>query len=61
MTIAASHYIVCADKSSYTPALTKATVGSKKLHRLVTLANDGLPIVPVHPALITSTDDTTLH
>ena len=60
MTVAASHFIVSTDNSSHSTLLTKAAVGSKKPHRLVTAANDGLPIFPVHPALITSTNDTTV-
>ena len=58
--VAASHFIVGSDNSSRSTLLPKATVGAKKLHRLVSEANDGMPIFPVHPALITSTDDTTV-
>lgn len=60
LTIAVSHFIVCADMSSDTALLTKATVGSKKLHQLVKLANEGLPIILVHPVLTTSTNNTTV-
>ena len=61
-TIATTHLIISSDdpSHSYQQSTGTMTKGARELLKLVSLANDGAPIKPVLPALITSTDDTTV-
>lgn len=63
-TVSASHYVITDDVPAYAKKLPKikdATKGARDLYELVQKCNPGKVVSPVHPALITSTDDSTVY
>ena len=60
VTIAATHYDVGELQSGRSP-VSKATEGAQLFERLVSEANEGLPVRPIFPQFLASTDDSGLY
>ena len=61
MTIATTHYFVGEPTKHYhKKSIKHSNEGAKLLERMVSISNKGAPIHPVIPALMTSTDNTTM-
>ena len=57
--ISATNYEVFSEtRSDVEKGIRKVSIGLKKLHKVVTKIYDNLPVFPIHPELILSTDDT---
>ena len=57
--ISATHYEVVSEKSrNVEKEIRKSSIGVKKLHKVVTKIYSNLPVFPIRPTLIISTDDT---
>ena len=57
--ISDTHYEVVSEKSrNVEKEIRKSSIGVKKLHKVVTKIYSNLPVFPIRPTLIISTDDT---